>query len=191
VSVSGQMHGQATRVWAPGHEVQFYQDDARLCDGVGHFLTEGVRAGQPAIVIATPSHRQEFAERMRLAGIDPDRLAPIDLVWLDARETLSAFMEGGRPNAELFHATVGNVFEKVIANRRFVLVRAYGEMVDLLWRDGKAEAALELEDLWNTLAGKYKFFLLCVYAKESLVAHGSPDGIERVCACHSSVLRSA
>ena len=30
---------------------------------------------------------------------------------------------------------------------------AFGEMVDLLWRDGNAKAALRLEELWND-AGK-------------------------------------
>jgi hypothetical protein len=178
------------RVWAPGHDVQFYDDDAFLCVGVSQFLAEGVRAGQPIIVIATAAHRKEFAAQLRMRGIDPEELHPTDAVWLDARETLSAFMEGGHPNRELFEATVGNVFEKALTSRHYAVVRAYGEMVDLLWRDGKSDAALELEELWNGLASKYSFSLLCAYAKESFVAHARPDGVERICSCHSRVVPS-
>lgn len=178
------------RVWLAGHDVQFYDDDAFLCAGVARYLIEGARAGQPLIVIATPAHRREFQALMHSRGIDPDELHPNDAIWLDARETLSAFMEGGRPNAELFDATVGNVFEKALTNRRYAVVRAYGEMVDLLWREGKSDAALEVETLWNKLASKYAFSLLCAYAKESFVAHSRPDGIERICGHHSRVLPS-
>ena len=173
------------------HDVHFYDDDAALCASVARFLADGIRAGQPAIVIATPAHRRQFAAQLRLLGIDPDRLGPDDCVWLDARETLSTFMEGPRPNAELFQATVGNVFEKLFASRRRRTVRAYGEMVDLLWRDCKSDAAIELEGLWNRLATRYAFSLLCAYAKESFVTHFPPDGIDRICASHSRVLPSA
>jgi hypothetical protein len=184
-------HADQAAVWASRHDVQFYEDEAYLCSGVARFLAEGLGAGQPIIVIATPAHRKEFAAQLRQRGIEPDGLHPNDAVWLDARETLSAFMEGPRPNAELFHATVGNVFEKVLANRRYVVVRAYGEMVDLLWREGKSEGALELEALWNALAQKYAFSLLCAYAKESFLAHSRPDAVERICSHHSRVLPSA
>lgn len=175
--------------WVPGHEVQFYDDEEFLNTVVGRFLVDGVRAGQPIIVIATPSHQRAFVKQMRSMGADPDHLAPMrDIVWLDARATLSAFMEGNRPNAELFEATVGNIFEKVTANRRYALVRAYGEMVDMLWRDGKAEAAIALEELWNALASKYTFALLCAYARESLVMNAREDGVEMICRAHSRVL---
>ena len=68
-------------------------------------------------------------------------------------------------------------------------VRAYGEMVNLLWRDGKAQQAIELEQLWNELASKYSFALLCAYATDSLDP-ADLTGIERICAVHSAVLPS-
>jgi hypothetical protein len=181
--------GQA-QAYAKRHDVQFYDDDEFLCEGVGRFLAEGIRAAQPAIVIATPAHRRAFETELRRHGIDVHSLHPLDYVCLDARETLSAFMEGGSPSPELFDATVGNVFEKVVANRSYVTVRAYGEMVDLLWREGKPTAALVLEELWNALASKYAFALLCAYAKESFAEHHEAMAIERICALHTNVLPS-
>lgn len=175
--------------WAERHDVQFYDDDDLLTTAIARFLIQGARVGQPLIVIATLAHRETFAEKMRAMGVDPhDLVDGRDIVWLDARETLSAFMEGGMPNRELFEATVGNVFEKVIVNRRYLVVRAYGEMVDLLWRDGKAQAAIELEYLWNQLARKYSFSLLCAYSKESVANASDALGIEHICGQHSAVL---
>ena len=37
-------------------------------------------------------------------------------------------------------------------------------MVDLLWKQGKTEAAIRLEVLWNNLADSHVFSLLCGYA---------------------------
>jgi KaiC/GvpD/RAD55 family RecA-like ATPase len=183
-------HSVRTVGWSPGHDVQFYENEEFLNTAVAGFLSDGVRVGQPIIVIATGAHRNAFAARMRSMGLDPDDLVHgRDAVWLDARETLTAFMEGGRPNRELFEATVGNVFETLITNRRYIIVRAYGEMVDLLWNEGKAEAAIALEVLWNELAAKYSFSLLCAYSKHSL-SKDRGRGIEHICGQHMRVLPS-
>lgn len=183
---------RAGRAWITSHDVQFYEDEAFLAEAVAQFLVEGFRAGQPLIVIATEPHRKAFKERIRARGIDPEELVHgRDVVWLDAGDTLAAFMEGDRPDRELFEATVGNVFDKVMANRRYVMVRAYGEMVDLLWRAGKSAGAIELEEMWNGLAKKYAFSLLCAYSKESLLKNPRAEGIESICRQHSRVLPGA
>src|ERR1043165_4396011 len=156
---------EATPVWATGHDVQFYDGEEFLFEAVASFLTDGLRAGQPLVVIATEAHRRGFLDQLRPIYHDiDDRLHGSDIVWLDARETLAAFMEGPTPNPELFEVTVGNVFEKVMADRSYLVVRAYGEMVDLLWKDGNIEGAIALEELWNGLARKYSFNLLCAYS---------------------------
>jgi hypothetical protein len=41
-------------------------------------------------------------------------------------------------------------------------------MVDTLWRDGLQMAALRLELLWNGLAGRRRFSLLCGYAADAV-----------------------
>ena|SRR5687768_11695791 len=179
----------AAKPWQARHDVQFYDDDSRLARSVADFLAEGIKSAQPAIVIATPAHIRAIKEELRQCGVDVDGAGPNDMIWLDAHETLSAFMEGGRPSRELFDATVGNVFEKVTSARRYVTVRAFGEMVDILWRDGKPQAAIELEEIWNALAARYAFALLCAYSTKSLDPTDMA-GIERICSVHSQVLPS-
>jgi hypothetical protein len=172
-----------------GHDVQFYKTDGYLIQSVVGFLGDAIRAGQPIIVIATEPHRRAFVEGLRMRGLDPDKLYSGQLsVWLDARETLNAFMEGSTPSTELFYATVGSVFERLLEKRYYLVVRAYGEMVDLLYRDGNSEGALLLEQLWNELANHYKYSLLCGYCVDNFLHEAGVDGFRRVCDHHRGAL---
>ena len=172
-----------------GHDVQFYRTDEYLIKSVVGFLSDGIRAGQPIIVIATEAHRRAFVEGLQKRGLDPDKLYSGQLsVLLDARETLNAFMESSIPNRELFYATVGSVFERLVEKRYYLVVRAYGEMVDLLYKDGNAEGAILVEQLWNELANHYKYSLLCGYCIDNFLHEAGVEGFKRVCDHHRAAL---
>jgi hypothetical protein len=147
------------------HAVQFYGNEQSLFTTVATFLSEGLVARQPAIVIATPSHRAAIEEHLcdRLIDCEQARRNG-DLVMLDAEEMLGQFMIEEVPDPGLFEQNVGSVVKQVLDGRGRTTVRAYGEMVDVLWKQGRAEAAINLEILWNKLALKYSFALLCGYA---------------------------
>ena len=91
------------------------------------------------------------------------------LMMLDTDEILSKFMGGSTPDWQLFRLHVGGLIARAGAGRARSKgaprrrVRAYGEMVDVLWRDGNADAAVRLEELWNELAEVHRFDLLCAY----------------------------
>jgi hypothetical protein len=178
-----------TPACAVGHDVQFYRTDAHLTRTVADFLATGVRAGQPLIVIASAPHRKAFAAELRARGLDTDELfSGREAIWLDARESLDAFMEGALPNRELFMATVGSVFERVLRKRHYLVVRGYGEMVDLLARDGNVDGAHLLEALWNELATTYAYSLLCGYSLDNFLHETGPEHIQRLCGHHSHAL---
>jgi hypothetical protein len=178
-----------TRPGATGHDVHFYRTEDSLIRSVVDFLAGGVAAGQPIVVIATEGHRRLFAEGLRERGLDPDQLYSGRLaVWLDAQETLASFMEGALPSRELFHATVGSIFERLLNRRSYLTIRGYGEMVDLLWKDGNTEAAILLEQLWNELADRYAYSLLCGYSFANFLKDGGIDGFRRVCGHHTRAL---
>jgi hypothetical protein len=178
-----------TPAYLTGHDVQFYRTDAYLARSVVEFLSVGLRAGQPIVVVATEQHRQDFAEGLRAKGVDPDELYSGRLaIWLDARETLASFMEGPTPNRELFMATVGNVFERVLNKRYYLVVRGYGEMVDLLYKDGNCEGAVGVEALWNELSERYKYSLLCGYSVDNFLQEPAVDGFRRICNHHTHAL---
>jgi hypothetical protein len=169
-----------------GHDVHFYRTEDSLTASVVEFLSDAIRVGQPIIVIATEAHRQAFANGLRAQRLDPDALLAGRLaIWLDARETLESFMENGLPNRELFNATVGSVFARILDKRQYLVVRAFGEMVDLLWKAGNSEGAILLEELWNDLAHQYKYSLLCGYSVDNFMHEAGVAAFRRVCDHHT------
>jgi hypothetical protein len=173
-----------------GHDVQFYRSEEFHVRTVTDFLAAGVRAGQPLVVIATAARREAFKQGLRARRLDTDELfSGREATWLDARETLSAFMEGAVPNRELFLATVGSVFERVLRKRNYLIVRGYGEMVDVLASEGELEAAIEVEALWNELAERYSYSLLCGYSVSNFLHERGPSSMTRICEHHTRALR--
>jgi hypothetical protein len=172
------------------HAVQFYGTDESLFTTVAGFLAEGLNAHQPAIVIATSRHRTAIVEHLRGRSIDCKKATHDgDLVLLDAEETLDLFMVDGSPDPLLFADNVGRLIEQALNGRPRIVLRAYGEMVDLLWKRGRPAAAIELEILWNTLAHKYQFGLLCGYAMGSFYKQTPhQQHLEAICAQHSHVV---
>jgi len=173
----------------PNHIVQFYDDDAFLCDSVAHFIAVGIEAGEPVCVVATAEHRAAFAIRLARRGLSVDHArASGQLVWLDARESLARFLVDGMPDWALFSGLFGHILEESRRRDPLACVRAYGEMVDLLWREGNKQAALRLEAMWNQLASSHSLSLLCAYVMGNFYRSGDAESFRDVCRAHSHVL---
>ena len=67
-------------------------------------------------------------------------------------------------------------------------VRAFGEMVALLWAQGNQAGAIRLEELWNDLARTHLFSLLCGYPMNAFSRQNDVPPFSEVCTCHSRVL---
>lgn len=149
----------------PFHAVQFYQDDQSLVAIVAKFLAEGCRQHQPALIIATDDHRFAIENALAGHGLDVRRMKQLgDLVSLDARETLDTILAAGMPHPQLFNHVFNSMLQEVARTHPKRTTRAYGEMVNLLWKDGLTSAAIRLETLWNDLAKSHDFKLLCGYS---------------------------
>src|SRR3954469_21526995 len=144
------------------HVVQVYQDERFLSDSVTEYLAAALNRGEAAIVIATPEHRTLFEEALLARGVDVARATrDAQLRMLDAHETLARFMSAGAPEWHAFHAFVGGAIAEL--RLQYPAVRAYGEMVDILWQRGERDAAIRLEGYWNELARLQTFSLFCAY----------------------------
>ena len=169
------------------HAVQFYGTEQSLFNTVSGFLSEGLVTGQTAIVIATEAHRDGILEGLSARLIDVERARRSgDLVVLDAHELMGTFVIDDAPNTELFEYNVGLVFDQALKVRGRTLIRAYGEIVDVLWKEGRTEAAIKVEMLWNKLSTKYGFALLCGYSMGNF--YKQADRLEEVCRQHSHVV---
>ncbi len=169
------------------HAVRFYADDHELVASATDYLATGLRHGEALIVVATRAHMDAFVHSLAEAGLDLDAAREVGrLTLLDADELLAGLQVGGRPARDRFDETLGELVRGMVALGTGV--RVYGEMVALLWEDDRVDEAVELEALWNDLAARFPFSLLCAYG-----CAGDPDPAElaRICGQHDIVVGDA
>ena len=127
------------------HVVHLYGgDDELLADHVSRYLGEGLRRGDGLLVIATPAHTASITTRLIRDGGDVAAATRAgQLVVLDAAETLASFMIDGKPSRPHFEQVVGKAIDALRERLGHGRVRAFGEMVGLLWCAGQVPAARE------------------------------------------------
>jgi len=173
------------------HTVQFYDEEAPFIEAWGHLIGNALVAGNAAVLIATKTHRDALARQLSGRGLDVARVIRQGrYVQLDAADTLSKIMVDELPHAGRFADLVGGVLlrAKAAATGERPSVTAFGEMVAVLWEDGKSEAALRLERLWNDLARSYPFSLQCGYPMGSFAREERGELFLKICAEHSRVV---
>lgn len=171
------------------HSVHFYDRPSSLIDRVCEYVREGLRSGDAAIMICTAEHLASLDACLSARGFDVAALrARGQYVGLDAERVLEQFIVNGRPDRRRFSDIVGG--ELLRAHATYPRVRAFGEMVALLWAQGRSQAALELEDLWNELLGHHPFSLLCAYSLDVLGKPASLQTVVDIAKLHGKVLGS-
>jgi MEDS: MEthanogen/methylotroph, DcmR Sensory domain len=174
------------RAPAAEHAVHVYDDLSELARSVAAFLAAGFRAGDPALVIATPGHGDVFARELAARGCDPSALERKGLLArADAEQLLDAFMGEELPSQSRFEHVVGGLIDEMSARFPDRTIRAFGEMVDVLWSDGRKRAAIALEELWNDLARTRSFALLCGYHLDIFELGVQRDALPEVIRMHS------
>jgi hypothetical protein len=169
------------------HLLQIYGDDNTFLDALEGFVGSGLRAGDGVIVLATAPHLHALEKRLRGGSwIDVDRARWEDrYIALLAQEILDKLMVDGWPDEQLFEAAVTPLITRARGEGR--KVRAFGEMVALLWSQGNAGATIRLEHLWNKLLEAEKFPLFCAYPRAGFPQDAAAS-IQTVCATHSRVI---
>ena len=167
------------------HAVQFYDHPGALVDALDEFITEPLRQGEAAVLIATPAHHALVHRRLTARGLDLRAAAAAGRYWpLDAAVMLRQFMRNGIPDDRQFRATIEPVLKRAGAGGR--PVRGFGEMVALLWQDGLADATLELERLWQPLCREHSLPLLCAYPRAGFATNDTT--FHEICHAHTRVV---
>lgn len=172
------------------HVVHFYHSEEELATQAGGYLAEAIQGGGVAIVIASEKHQFAFERRIAEAGIDVSA-ARASGAWLvvDAEEALSQFTVNDKPDMGGFDAVIGKLIRQAADSGR--PVRAYGEMVAMMWEAGLLTAAIELEKMWNELIRKERLALLCAYPAGSIAGEQHSAAFTEVCRLHAAIVDEA
>jgi hypothetical protein len=170
------------------HLVNFYDNNDEFLNYLTFFTSGGFQLDETVILIATPEHLQAVKGRLSAMGLNPDTLRKEGkFITLDAQATLDLFMVEGWPDEELFKKTILSIL--ALANSRGKRVRAFGEMVAILWANVHTGATVRLEHLWHELCKSNEFSLFCAYPRAGFTK--SPlEAIEEIYGAHSKVVRS-
>lgn len=172
------------------HFCQIHDDAETLTKAVTAYTRVGLLAGNAAIVAAEPARLAALEAALRAGGVNFDECVRTgQLTLLDANTLLTQIMDGDAPNGDAFRTVMGQVLTKISA-RGFRHTRIYGEVVNVLWRNGNPLAALMLEEFWNELAFEHRFSLFCGYEMDGLDDIGYDAPLGKLAQCHSDMLET-
>ena len=102
-------------------------------------------------------------------------------------------MVAGFPDPVLCATLVGDLITRAAnaAKGKPPRVAICGECAPTLLAEGNAEAAIQLEHLWDEITRRYDADTLCGYLWNAVPRQESSPIFERICAEHSAVQRCA
>ena len=185
----------ASSAWqAPGsgdhrHRVQFYKNDRFLVWSVAEHLASSLQSGGSALVLATPEHRQAILEELGRREVPADSVLKRCLLF-DAAEVLGSFLVQEWPDAYRFNARMKELVVRArsVSDADLSTIAAFGEMVAVLWAQGKREAAVQLEQLWTEFTNTHSLSLLCAYPLRYFSRDEDREMFSRICSQHTSVV---
>lgn len=177
-------HNNLANSVASNHVVQVCQNEALQAETVTQYIKEGLLKDEAVIVIARPALRKAVIAKMYALDLDVQAFkSQGQIKFLDAEFLLSGFWIDGELDEQSFHQLVGIPIKTL--KLQYGKVRAMGEMVDILWKQGQHDTAMQLESLWNNLFQQQEFSRLCTYLLDSLDPNTYDESLERICQCHT------
>jgi CheY-like chemotaxis protein len=172
------------------HDVEFYRNDASFLDRCTRFMGTALANGDSAILVATLSHGNTLCERLEAEGynvveaIEQGRCLVLEPAYL-----LSEFLVNGQRDSARFMKTAANLIDNALkaATGKHPRVAACGESTAILYAEGQAEAAVEMERRLQELTLLYDVDILCGYPIEGFRSEEQRSIFQRVCAEHSAV----
>lgn len=164
------------------HRVVVYEHDRLLVETVATFLKAALRAGGPAIAVATHDHLAAIERAIGTAAQNAS------FIGIDADDLLERISVDGRVDSAAFHDVVSQMFKTVAVDDRHPKV--FGEMVAVLLERGDLAGVLDLEDLWNEVGDTHRFELLCGYPIKGMERADDTGLFRLIRTQHSSVHRA-
>jgi hypothetical protein len=166
--------------------MQLFDETESLLGSVAAYLVDAWKRGDTLVVVTRPARWALVAAELRASGCPvSDYLEKGRLVALDAATTLATFMINGDPHPAKFRASAGDLIAR-LAGEVGTNLTIYGDMVDILASQGNFTAAERLEELWNDLATRHSFRLMCGYSSAHFGDEQTTAHLHRICGAHAA-----
>ena len=175
---------------APGdHIVQLYQDQDFLNRAVCRFAGAGLANGEGIMLFPTLTHWNAFRPRLEAEGVDVHAAQERgQLTVVDADEILPRFMRDAMPDPPVFRRAFGDVLGQARAGGSYQKVRAWGEMVNVLWERGDVAASMNLEDLFDQLNKTIDIAMFCSFLMDNFNGDVHEHMLPRLGTNHSHLI---
>jgi CheY-like chemotaxis protein len=180
--------GRGDSLTSHRHDVLFWSSDAVLVNGLGRFIADALHAGSAVIVVVSDAHNESLHEHLRASHVRLDvAIREGRYVPLSVSDLLSTIMVNGWPDLERFRSAAAGIVAEAArhATRNDGKVAACGEGAATLWAQGHADAAIQLEHLWDDVSIGQQIDILCPYPVAVHDEHASD--VRRLCAAHTAV----
>ena len=151
------------------HMVRFYENDVFLTEAVASCIKLGLQVNDTLIVMVPASHRTALRK-----VLTPDELANKHLMFFGTTSLLTKVMGDDWPNQRKFMKVLGR---RIQVAYQAVRGRVLGEMLGVLWAEGKYRAAIRLEELRNTRQTTHPFSRLHAYPHSALTSKEDPQSL--------------
>ncbi len=170
------------------HSVHIYNESSALISRLCGIVAASLKIGDSVVIVATADHRGELIKQLQNSGMEVRSHARDGrYTMFDAHEMLASFMRNGLPDRDRFIVSMGKILAegRKAARSRTQGLTVFGEMVSVLWDEGKKEAAFQLEQLWNDALNDRAFHLHCAYPRGGFINQADE---ECICKAHTHVV---
>jgi CheY-like chemotaxis protein len=180
-----------TSEWTPpgSHAVQFYDNEQFVQEAIAQFFTQGVRPGDPLILVSRLRTFKAVAAHFASGGYGSAVNFADRMLFFDAEAALPQIMVGESLHLPRAERLLKHILSQSCPSHAHGPIRLYGEVVDVLCQRGHHSAALQLEGLWNSLLDlKPQLSILCGYSVEWFNDDRSAAQLRAVCQKHTHVI---
>jgi len=172
------------------HEVDFYHDDIALVNGFCRSIEDALKMGAAVIVIATASHHAQILEQFTYQGTNINAaMERGGYLSVNAVEALEMMMSDGMPDEGRCSRAVGDLIARArkAVTLKGARVAICGECAPTLLQEGKTDAAIRLEQIWDEVTKQHNADTLCGYLWSAFPEGENSAVLRRIRAEHSAV----
>ena len=169
------------------YTVQICLTENSKVDLVTRFIKEGLLNGEAIIIIAKPALRKALKLKIDELNFDGHPLQEQNQIrFFDAEFLLSYLTFDGVLEESAFKENIA--IPLINPQSSYKKVRAFGEMVDILWKKNQHDLAIQLEGLWESVTSKQELSFLCAYSLDKLEPIAYDHALEQICKYNSHLI---